>query len=131
EETTDELCDKCGQPMRVKRGRFGAFLACSAYPECKSTKPISLGVACPREGCGGFPTETRSRRGKPFYGCSNYSAKSCDFVLWDRPVPRDCPECGAKFLIKKENRQGTTYRCTTCDYKSSDRDDAEAAPAEA
>ena len=60
--------------MTHKRGRFGAFLACSRYPDCKTTKPISLGVKCPREGCNGQLAEKRSRRGKPFYGCSNWKS---------------------------------------------------------
>ncbi|HEY3358909.1 MAG TPA: type I DNA topoisomerase [Polyangia bacterium] len=120
EPTTDEVCADCGAPMVVKRGRFGEFLACSRYPECKATRPISLGVACPREGCGGFIAEKRSRRGKSFYGCSNYAKTSCDFVLWDRPVPQPCPQCGAKFLTKKVTRQGTRLRCVTegCGYSA-------------
>ncbi|HEX4421733.1 MAG TPA: type I DNA topoisomerase, partial [Kofleriaceae bacterium] len=85
-QTTDEVCETCGAPMTVKRGRFGSFLACTKYPECKTTKPISLGVKCPRPGCGGFIAEKRSRRGKPFYGCSNWAKKQCDFVAWDKPV---------------------------------------------
>ncbi|WP_428263455.1 type I DNA topoisomerase [Haliangium sp.] len=125
EETTDEMCETCNAPMVVKRGRFGAFLACSRYPECKTTKPISLGVDCPREGCSGFLTEKRSRRGKPFYGCSNYSKTNCDFVTWDRPIPQPCPVCGASFLVKKETRRATTLRCLSCDYKSDPSDDNE------
>jgi DNA topoisomerase I len=104
--TTDQKCETCGAPMLVKRGRFGEFLACSRYPECKTTRPISLGVDCPRPSCGGFLTEKRSRRGKIFYGCSNYSKTGCDFVLWDKPVPEKCPQCGATFLVKRENRRG-------------------------
>jgi DNA topoisomerase I len=106
EATTDEKCETCGAPMLVKRGRFGEFLACSRYPECKTTRPISLGVACPRPGCGGFLTEKRSRRGKVFFGCSNYAKTGCDFVSWDRPMPQKCPQCGAAFLVKRENRKG-------------------------
>ncbi|HTE52447.1 MAG TPA: type I DNA topoisomerase [Kofleriaceae bacterium] len=120
EETTDEVCEKCAAPMVVKRGRFGSFLACSRYPDCKTTKPISLGVACPREGCGGFLTEKRSRRGKTFFGCSNYSKTACDFVTWDRPIAEPCPECGAKFMVKKENRSGVQVRCLTCTFKKSE-----------
>jgi DNA topoisomerase-1 len=115
--TTDEICETCGAPMTVKRGRFGSFLACTRYPECKTTKPISLGVKCPRPGCGGFIAEKRSRRGKPFYGCSNWAKKQCDFVAWDRPVPQPCPICNAKFVVKKENRQGVMLRCLECDWK--------------
>jgi DNA topoisomerase-1 len=124
EATTDEVCENCAAPMVVKRGRFGSFLACSRYPECKTTKPISLGVTCPREDCGGFLTEKRSRRGKNFYGCSNYSKKGCDFVAWDKPIPEPCPDCGAKFLVKKETRAGTTVKCLSCEYKKSEGEQA-------
>ncbi len=116
-QTTDEICETCGAPMTIKRGRFGSFLACTKYPECKTTKPISLGVKCPRPGCGGFLAEKRSRRGKPFFGCSNWAKKQCDFVAWDRPVPQPCPICSAKFVLKKENKSGTTLRCMECDWK--------------
>jgi DNA topoisomerase-1 len=117
EQTTDEKCESCGAEMVVKRGRFGSFLACSRYPDCKTTKPISLGIDCPRDGCGGFLTEKRSKRGRVFYGCSNYAKTGCDFVSWDRPVPTPCPQCDAKFLLKKETRRGITVRCLSCDYK--------------
>jgi DNA topoisomerase-1 len=117
EQTTDEICETCGAPMTIKRGRFGSFLACTKYPECKTTKAISLGVKCPRQGCGGFIAEKRSRRGKPFYGCSNWAKKQCDFVAWDRPVPQPCPICNAKFVVKKENKSGTMLRCLECDWK--------------
>jgi DNA topoisomerase-1 len=120
EATTDELCPECGAAMKVKRGRFGSFLACSRYPDCKTTRPISLGVVCPKEGCGGFLTEKRSRRGKVFFGCSNYSKTQCDFVTWDRPINEACPDCGAKFLVKKENRSGTHIRCLTCEFKKTE-----------
>jgi DNA topoisomerase-1 len=131
ETTTNEVCQTCGKPMLVKRGRFGEFLACSGYPECKTTKPISLGVTCPRPGCGGFLTEKRSRRGKVFYGCSNYSKTQCDFVAWDRPVPQKCPHCGAAFLVKKESRKGTRLRCIAegCGYSEGGAEEGETAPA--
>jgi DNA topoisomerase-1 len=116
-QTTDEVCETCGKPMTIKRGRFGSFLACTGYPDCKTTKPISLGVKCPRPGCGGFLAEKRSRRGKPFYGCSNWAKKQCDFVAWDKPIPQPCPVCSAKFVLKKENKSGTTLRCMDCDWK--------------
>jgi DNA topoisomerase I len=126
EKTTDEKCDVCGAAMKVKRGRFGEFLACSRYPECKGTKPVSIGVPCPREGCGGFLTAKRSKRGKIFYGCSNYSKTKCDFVSWDLPISEPCPQCGAPFLVKKELKSGTTVRCLRdgCGYQ---RREAEAA----
>ncbi|HEX2685202.1 MAG TPA: type I DNA topoisomerase [Kofleriaceae bacterium] len=116
-QTTDEICETCSAPMTIKRGRFGSFLACTRYPECKTTKPISLGVKCPRPGCGGFIAEKRSRRGKPFYGCSNWAKKQCDFVAWDKPVPQPCPICNAKFVVKKENKRGVMLRCLECDWK--------------
>jgi DNA topoisomerase-1 len=117
QQTTDEVCETCGAPMTIKRGRFGSFLACTRYPDCKTTKPISLGVKCPRQGCGGFIAEKRSRRGKPFYGCSNWAKKGCDFVAWDKPIPQPCPVCQAKFVLKKENKRGTTLRCMECDWR--------------
>ena len=127
EPTTDEKCETCSSPMVVKRGRFGEFLACSRYPDCKTTRPISLGVACPKK-CGGFLTEKRSRRGKVFFGCSNYSKTGCDFVSWDRPIAQPCPQCGATFLVKKETRKLTRIRCISdgCGYVL----EPEGAPAE-
>jgi len=124
-QTTDEVCETCGAPMTVKRGRFGSFLACTRYPDCKTTKPISLGVKCPRPGCGGFIAEKRSRRGKPFYGCSNWAKKQCDFVAWDKPIPQPCPICNAKFVLKKETKRGVTLRCMECDWRSEGSGDDE------
>ena len=123
EPTTDEVCESCSAPMVVKRGRFGTFLACSRYPDCKTTKAISLGVDCPKEDCKGFLTEKRSRRGKVFYGCSNYSKTSCDFVTWDRPIAQKCPQCDAVFVVKRENRRGVTVRCLSCDYKATENEE--------
>ena len=117
EPTTDEVCETCGKPMTIKRSRYGKFLGCTGYPECTTTKAISLGVKCPRPGCGGFIAEKRSRRGKPFYGCSNWAKKQCDFVAWDKPIPQPCPICNAKFVVKKESKRGATLRCLECDWK--------------
>jgi DNA topoisomerase-1 len=118
ERPSDEVCPTCGGAMVIRRGRFGEFLACARYPECKTTKPISLGVACPKEGCGGFVTEKRSRKGKVFYGCSNYAKTNCDYVSWDKPVPTPCPQCGSKFLVEKISRSGSRLRCPVpgCGY---------------
>jgi DNA topoisomerase-1 len=115
---SDQLCPTCQSPMVIRRGRFGEFLACSRYPECKTTSPISLGVACPRPGCGGYLTEKRSRRGKVFFGCSNYGKTKCDFVSWDRPVPKACPQCGATFVVQKVSKAGVRLRCIAegCGY---------------
>lgn len=102
--TTHEVCEKCGKPMVIKNGRFGRFMACSGYPECENTKPISTGVACPEEGCGGTLIEKRTRRGKIFFACNRYP--KCTFALWERPVPRACPECKAPFLIERRDQGG-------------------------
>lgn len=122
EPTTDEKCPTCGAGLVFRRGRFGEFWACSRYPECKTTRPLSLGIACPKPTCGGFLTEKRSRRGSSFFGCSNYSAKGCDFVSWDRPVKEPCPDCNAPFLLKKVGRSGTKFRCASCSYQSEQAD---------
>ncbi len=115
-ETTDEKCPKCGSPMVIKSGRFGKFMACSAYPGCKTTKPIPLGVKCPK--CGGELSERRTKGGKSFYGCSNYP--KCDFASWDRPLPRKCPECGSPYLVEKYSKKdGLRILCPNkeCSYK--------------
>ncbi|MFB3924824.1 MAG: type I DNA topoisomerase [Syntrophales bacterium] len=104
EELTDTVCPECGRKMVVKHGRFGSFLGCSGYPECKNTMSISLGVQCPEEGCGGQLAEKRTKKGKVFFGCTNYP--TCRFATWDRPVPEVCPNCRAPFLVEKLNRAG-------------------------
>ncbi|MGM0402863.1 MAG: type I DNA topoisomerase [Thermodesulfobacteriota bacterium] len=132
-----ELCDKCGRNMVVKQGRYGDFLACSGYPECKNTRSVHgngkgnpTGVSCPEEGCSGEVIEKRSKRGKVFYGCSRYP--DCTFALWDKPVQRQCPDCGAPYLVEKETKkEGRMLRCATrgCGYKEAP--DMEEAPAQA
>ena len=153
-EATGEVCHKCGKPMALKRGRFGQFLACTGYPECRTTRKIQMGgkvsapdvvleEACPQCGihliikqgrygaftaCSNYPTckyikkETtgvgcpecgvgelvvkRSKRGA-FYGCGNYPA--CRFTLRDKPVARDCPRCGSRFIVEKASRNGSRF----------------------
>ncbi len=108
-----EACDKCGRPMIVKTGRFGKFLACSGYPECQNTKPFTIGVPCPKEGCDGQIVERKTRRGKIFYGCSNYP--KCDFASWAKPVPRACPECGNPYLVERYSKaKGQYLACPNC-----------------
>lgn len=112
-QTSDEICSKCGKPMVYKVGRYGRFLACSDYPTCKNTKPIPLGVKCPRQECDGDVIERRSRRGKTFYGCSNYP--NCDFVNWNKPVNKSCPECGNNYLVEKYTKaKGNFLQCPEC-----------------
>ncbi|MBN1283479.1 MAG: type I DNA topoisomerase [Proteobacteria bacterium] len=101
--TTDELCPACGSPMVVRRGRYGEFLACSKYPECKGTRSIGTGVTCPE--CGKAELVQKStKRGKPFYGCADYP--KCKFALWDMPVAGPCPLCGFPVLVKKPSKRG-------------------------
>jgi DNA topoisomerase-1 len=105
---TDEKCEKCGSPMVIKAGRYGKFLACSKYPECKNTKPLSTGIKCP--GDGGDIVGRRSRKGKPFWSCSNFP--ECKFASWYKPVQKTCPKCGSDFLLEKHNKGGdTTFFC--------------------
>ncbi|MDY0162535.1 type I DNA topoisomerase [Desulfobotulus sp.] len=115
----NQVCDKCQRPMVVKQGRFGTFLACSGYPECKNTSSVNAaapsgasgtGVACPQEGCTGELVERKSRRGKVFYGCNRYP--DCNYALWDKPVPEACPECGHPFLVEKTSKKlGGHLKC--------------------
>ncbi len=104
DEPTDEICPNCGKPMVIKTGRFGRFISCSGYPECKTTKPIlkKTGALCPKDG--GDILERRSKRGRTFFGCANYPA--CDFVSWDRVIPQPCPICGAHVVVKSKRGVG-------------------------
>ena len=106
----DEQCPECGKPMVVKHGRYGPFLSCSGFPECRTSKPIrqTIGVSCPQ--CGGDLVERRGKKGFTFYGCSNYP--TCNFAANQRPLPQPCPQCG-KLLVAR-GRSGA--RCTTCDF---------------
>jgi DNA topoisomerase-1 len=116
EETTDELCPKCQSPMMIKRGRFGKFLACSKYPDCKYTQGMSTGVLCPEDG--GKLVERRSRFGKMFYSCANYP--DCKYAIWNKPIPRPCPQCKAPFLVEKYSKKtGLSIACQNkeCGYK--------------
>jgi DNA topoisomerase-1 len=117
-EVTSEQCPKCGGAMIVKRGRFGRFLACSRYPECKTTQSLTTGVPCPEPKCGGKLLEKQSKRGKKFYACSHYP--KCTFALWDRPVARPCPQCKAPFLVEKFTKsRGAEILCRQpeCGYR--------------
>jgi len=110
EEITEEKCPKCGKPMAIKSGRFGKFLACTGYPECKSTKPyqIKTGAKCPE--CGKELVQRMSKKRKRFYGCSGYP--ECKFATFRQPVPKPCPECGGLMIA-----QAKTAKCTKCTHK--------------
>jgi DNA topoisomerase-1 len=167
-ETIEETCELCGKPLAMKRGRFGPFLGCTGYPECRNIRRVSkktgavapapvpiegetcpvdgaqlvrrhgpygefiscanyptckfikretTGVACPKPGCRGEIVVKKSKRGKYFYGCSEYP--KCDAVYWDKPVAEPCPQCNAPFLLEKTTKKGTTRSCARedCDYK--------------
>ncbi|HLQ73895.1 MAG TPA: type I DNA topoisomerase [Bacillota bacterium] len=107
-------CEKCGHEMVYKMGRYGKFLACSNFPECRNTKPIlkKVGVKCPK--CkDGNVVERRSKKRRIFYGCDAYP--NCDFVSWEKPIKTPCPECGS-LLTEKKTKKKTTTSCTSCDY---------------
>ncbi len=115
DKATDEVCPKCGKPMVIKSGRFGRFLACTGYPECKTTMPllVKTGARCPECGDseGGELVERISKKKRRFYGCSRYP--QCTFTIRQKPVPQPCPQCG-KLLI---HYRGNTMKCTACEYK--------------
>lgn len=117
EEVTDEICEKCGKNMVVKMGRFGKFLACPGYPDCKNTKAIldKLDVKCPD--CeDGTVVRKKSKKGRTFFGCSNYP--DCSFVSWDEPMDKKCPNC-KKHMVIKRNKKGHVIKCSDkeCGYK--------------
>jgi DNA topoisomerase-1 len=167
-EAVEETCELCGKPMAMKRGRFGPFLGCTGYPECRNIRRVSkktgavapapvaiegetcpvdgaglvrrhgpygefiscanypackyikretTGVMCTRAGCRGEIVVKKSKRGKYFYGCSEYP--KCDAVFWDKPVSEPCPQCNAPFVLEKTTKKGTTRSCAReeCDYK--------------
>lgn len=115
EQLTDEVCEICGKPMAIKSGRFGEFLACTGYPECKNTKAIvkSTGVKCPE--CGGDIVAKRGKSGKVFYGCSNYP--TCTKAFWYKPTDKKCPECGS--LLLERRTKSSSYACSNdkCGYR--------------
>ena len=111
-EETGEVCPECGSPLVIRKGKFGEFVACSNYPECKyikkEEKKIVEVMDCPD--CDGKIIERTTRRGKIFYGCNNFP--KCKFASWDKPLPENCPECG-KYLVKKNGK----IKCSSCDYE--------------
>lgn len=113
-EPTGENCPKCGSPMVIKQSRYGKFTACSNYPTCKyiknekEEKEVKEIMDCPK--CDGKVVERKTKKGKIFYGCSNYP--KCDFATWDEPIPEPCPKCHGILTIKKDK-----IKCTNCDYE--------------
>ena len=116
---SDEICDKCGRKMLIKNGRFGKFLACSGFPVCKNTKPFldKIGLSCPEEGCSGEIIRKKTKKGRTFYGCSNYP--KCSFVTWNKPIDKKCPQCNHILVLSINKKSGFYYKCSNsaCDYK--------------
>ncbi|NLI61659.1 MAG: type I DNA topoisomerase [Clostridiales bacterium] len=121
DEESDVVCDKCGANMVIKTGRFGKFLACPNFPECRNTKPLleELDLPCPK--CDGKVVIRKTKRGRKFYGCSNYP--DCDFVSWDLPVKEPCPQCGSYMVEKNQRGKNKTIICSNekCKYKKGEK----------
>ncbi|MFK9092420.1 type I DNA topoisomerase [Bacillus salipaludis] len=115
DEPAGEDCENCGNPMVFKMGRYGKFMACSNFPDCRNTKPIvkEIGVTCPscKEG---QIIERKSKKKRLFYGCTRYP--ECEFISWDKPLPRSCPKCEG-LLVEKKLKKGVQVQCVNCDYK--------------
>jgi len=124
---SDEICDKCGRKMLIKSGRFGKFLACSGFPDCKNTKSFldKIGINCPEEGCPGEIVRKKTKKGRIFYGCSNYP--KCSFMTWNKPVDKKCPKCNSILVLDKNKKNGFYYKCSNsvCDYKEIIKEDKE------
>ena len=114
---SDVPCDKCGAMMVYKMSRFGRFLACPNFPECRNTMPLqkAIGVKCPK--CGGEILERTSKKGRRFYGCEHYP--ECDFVSWDMPVNDLCPVCGSRMVLKRGPKDTVFHVCVneTCRHR--------------
>ncbi|MGG3451347.1 type I DNA topoisomerase [Domibacillus aminovorans] len=115
DEPAGEDCEKCGHEMVFKMGRYGKFMACSNFPECRNTKAIvkEIGVKCPKCSEGNI-IERKSKKRRIFYGCDQFP--ECDFLSWDKPIERPCPKC-SKMLVEKKLKKGIQIQCTECDYK--------------
>lgn len=117
DEPAGEDCEICGAPMVYKLGRYGKFMACSNFPECRNTKTITkpIGVKCPKCKTGEI-VERKSKTKRVFYGCEKYP--DCDFMSWDKPISRPCPKCNS-LLVEKKVKKGVQVQCTNCDYEES------------
>ena len=117
-EETGEICPECGNPLVVRKGKYGSFVACSNYPECKYIKKEEQTIVevCDCPNCKGKIIERKSKKGKLFYGCNNYP--KCKTAYWDKPIGKKCPECG-EMLIEKNNK----IKCSSCNYKETEKED--------
>jgi DNA topoisomerase-1 len=112
-EPIGRACPRCGHDLVVRWGRYGKFISCSNFPECRHTEPLleKIGVACPKDG--GEVVERKTRKGRTFYGCSNYP--ECDFTSWKKPLPHPCPNCGGLLVVANKNHA----HCTQCEEQFS------------
>jgi DNA topoisomerase I len=119
DEPTDEVCEQCGSPMVIKLGKFGRFMACSGFPDCRNAKPLlaKIGVSCPTCGVGDV-VERRTKKGRVFYGCSRYP--ECDFSAWSKPTGEKCPRCDGVMILV--GRGGNAQKCQQCDFRSTARE---------
>jgi DNA topoisomerase-1 len=115
DEETDVVCEKCGRPMLKKLGKFGFFLACGGFPECRNARALPLGQ-CPKEECGGEVVKRSSKKGRPFYSCSRYP--DCDFITRESPSEKACPQCGSLLFTRKIKGRGEKLVCLreSCGY---------------
>ena len=124
-----ETCPVDGAQLVRRHGPYGEFISCANYPGCKYIKRETTGVACPRPGCKGEIVVKKSKRGKYFYGCSEYP--KCDVVYWDKPVAEVCPQCNAPFMLEKTTKKGTTRSCAREECGHKEEVPAASAPAPA
>jgi DNA topoisomerase-1 len=127
---SDEICKECGAPMVIKTGRFGEFLACTRYPECKHTRPVPLGIKCPKCRIGDL-AERRTKKGRNFFGCLRYP--DCDYSTWTRPVAVPCPSCGFIGMEQKQSKSGeggggATRKCLKCGHETEVQEETPAEP---
>jgi DNA topoisomerase-1 len=122
DEPLEEKCAACGNHLIKKHGRFGEFIGCSGYPKCKYTRPITMGIKCPKCSEGEFVrrgSAGKGGRGRPrvFYGCSRYP--DCDFTTPHMPIAEPCPQCGAPFIVEKKSKIGIVRSCLKegCDWE--------------
>ncbi|MCX2825331.1 MULTISPECIES: type I DNA topoisomerase [Bacillus] len=116
DEPAGEDCELCGHPMVFKMGKYGKFMACSNFPDCRNTKPIvkEIGVTCPKCDKGQIIERRSNKKKRLFYGCGTYP--ECDFVSWDKPIGRKCPKCEG-MLVEKKLKKGVQVQCISCDYE--------------
>ena len=108
-------CPKCGSSLFIRRGRFGRFISCENYPKCDYSSSVKTDVQCPNKGCDGEIVEKQTKKGRVFYGCNRYP--ECKFAVWDKPLPKQCPQCKYPFLVEKYGRSGVYLFCSKCKAK--------------